>query len=174
MDTEKSYSYWRRSGRRRFKPHTATKLIVTWNWSNLWCGVVPQIEKHLIRVAPAPALGRIIALDDQMTCRAIMTGCMATRRLIATTNVSAGPADSEVNPHAAGFQTLFAAARARGDIPDGAEMQAAFTHDRTAPRLLESPYFAHRAVSVSFRCSVTKASLLCISWRTNQSFRMRT
>jgi len=49
-----------------------------------------------------------------------MTGRMATWRLVATTNVSARPADSEVNPLATGFQTFLATARAWFNLPDGA------------------------------------------------------
>ena len=56
-------------------------------------------------------------------------GCMPTWRLIATTNVSTSPADSEMNPFAAGFQTFLAAARTRSNLPDGVQMRAAFIHD---------------------------------------------
>ena len=105
-----------------------SKLVITWDWSILRCRVVSQVEEHLIRVTPAPALGRIITLDDQMARRMVMSGCMTTGRLIATTNMSAASTDSKVNPYAAGFQTLFAAARARRDRPYGAEMRAAFIH----------------------------------------------
>jgi hypothetical protein len=59
----------------------------------------------------------------------IMAGCMATWRLIATTNMSASPADSEMNPFATGFQTFLAPAHTRSNLPDGAQMRAAFTHD---------------------------------------------
>src|ERR1700722_14620807 len=95
-------------------------LIITWDWSILRCRVVSQVEEHFIHVTPAPALGRIITLDDQVTCRTIMSGCMTPWRLIATTNVSARPANSEVNPFATGFQTLLAAACAWFNLPDGA------------------------------------------------------
>jgi hypothetical protein len=50
----------------------------------------------------------------------IVLGCMTAWRLIATTDMSASPADSEVNPFAAGFQTFLAAARARFNLLDGA------------------------------------------------------
>src|SRR5580704_18891776 len=68
-----------------------------------------------------------------MVCRMIVTGCMTTWRLITTTDVSASPADSEVDPFAAGFQTFLAPSRARCNPPDGAQMRAAFTHDHSAP-----------------------------------------
>ena len=58
-----------------------------------------------------------------------MLGCMTAGRLIATANVSASPADSEVNPLAARFQAFLAAARARFNLPDGAQMRAAFSQD---------------------------------------------
>ena len=103
-------------GPRRTYP---TRLIISWDWSVLRCRVVSQVEEHFIHVTPAPPLGRIITLDDQMTCRTKMTGCMTTWRLIATTNVTARPADSEVNPFATGFQTLLATACAWFNLPDG-------------------------------------------------------
>jgi hypothetical protein len=55
---------------------------------------------------------------------------MTTRRLVATTNVAASSADSEVNPYAAGFQALLATARARFYPADCREMRALFTHDQ--------------------------------------------
>src|ERR1700735_3248757 len=105
-------------------------LIITWDWSILRCRVVSQVEEHFIHVAPAPALGRIITLDDQVMRSMIMTGCVATWRLIATTNVSTSPADSEMKPFATGFQAFLAAAGTRSNLPDGAQMRAAFTHHR--------------------------------------------
>lgn len=63
----------------------------------------------------------------------IMMGCMATWRLIATTNVPATPADSEMNPFAAAFQTFLAAARTWSNLPDGAQMRAAFAHESHRP-----------------------------------------
>ena len=104
-------------------------LIISWDGSVLRCRVVSQVEEHLVHVTPAPAFGRIITLDDQVTGCVIMTGRMTARRLIATTNVSASPADSEVKPFATGFQTFLATARTWSDLSDGAQMCAAFAHD---------------------------------------------
>jgi hypothetical protein len=105
-------------------------LVITRDWSVLWCRVASQVEKHFIHVTPAPTLGRIVTLDDQVTGRTIVSGGMTTWRLIAAPHVSASPADPKVNPYAAGFQTLLAAARAGGNLPYGAKMSAAFTHYR--------------------------------------------
>jgi hypothetical protein len=107
-----------------------TNLIITWDWPVLRCRVVSQVEEDFIHVAPAPAFWRIITFNDQVTGCMIMTGRMTTWRLIATTNVPASPADSEMNPFAAGLQTFLAAASTWSNIPDGAQMRAAFTHDR--------------------------------------------
>src|ERR1700722_11430347 len=109
-----------------------TNLIITWDWSILRCRIVSQVEEHFIHVAPAPTFGRIITLDDQVMCSMIVTGCMAAWRFITTTNMSASPADSEMNPFATGFQTFLAAARTRSNFPDGAQMRAAFTHNQSA------------------------------------------
>jgi len=105
-----------------------TNLIIPWDWSVLQCRVVSQVKEDFVHVTPAPAFGRIITLNDQVTSCMIMMGRMTTWRLIATTNVSASPADSEMNPFAAGFQTLLAPARTRSNLPDGTQMCAAFTH----------------------------------------------
>jgi hypothetical protein len=123
----------------RMTPHNRdpTNLIITWDWSILRCRVFSQVEEHFIHVAPAPAFGRVITLDNQVMRAVIMTGCMATWRLIATTNVSASPADSEMNPFATGFQTFLAAARTWSYLPDGAQMRAAFTHDWCGDRGVE-------------------------------------
>jgi hypothetical protein len=73
----------------------------------------------------------------------IMAGCMATWRLIATTNVPTSPADSEMKPFASGFQTFLAPARTWSNSPDGAQMCAAFTHDWCGHREMpEAPALA--------------------------------
>ena len=56
--------------------------------------------------------------------------------MIAATNMPAGPTDPKVNPGAAGFQTLLAAACAGRDMSDGVEMQATLIHDGTALPLM--------------------------------------
>ena len=72
---------------------------------------------------------------------------MTAGRLIATANVSASPADSEVNPLAARFQAFLAAARARFNLPDGAQMRAAFSQDPDPWSFLgRRRFFDHRRV----------------------------
>jgi hypothetical protein len=77
---------------------------------------------------------------------------MTPWRLIATTNVSARPANSEVNPFATGFQTLLAAACAWFNLPDGAKMRAAFTHrtlrfpPQSGPANLRQRFMVHRII----------------------------
>jgi hypothetical protein len=111
-------------------PGMADSLLeVAWNRSVLRSRVAPQVEKDLVRVTPAPALRRVISLDDQMMSRPIVARRVAARRLIAATHMSAGAADSQMNPGAAGLEAFLAAARARGDFLDGVEMRAFVTHD---------------------------------------------
>lgn len=54
---------------------------------------IGEIERHLVDIAPAPALGRIVAFDDRMLGRMIMLGGVAPGRLIAAADVPAGAAD---------------------------------------------------------------------------------
>ena len=69
--------------------------------------------------------------------RAKMSGCMTARRLIAATHMSASPTYPQVNPGAAGFYALLAAARTRRNGPDRVKMRTVFTHGCTA--LLKGP-----------------------------------
>src|SRR3984885_949724 len=69
-------------------------------------------------------------------CCVIMASRMATWRLIATTNMSASPADSQMNPFAAAFQTFLAASSTGSDLPDGTQMSTAFTHDHQSALLV--------------------------------------
>jgi len=84
----------------------------------LWCDIVAEIEENLIAVAPAPAFGRIVALDDGMARALKMRGRMAVGRGIAAADMAAGPAESQMDPGASHLETFLAAARARLNFPD--------------------------------------------------------
>src|SRR4051812_19438968 len=62
---------------------------------------VRQIEQNFIDIAPAPSLRRIVALDDGMTGGVEMLGGVLVGRIIATADMAAGPADPQMQPHAA-------------------------------------------------------------------------
>jgi hypothetical protein len=52
-----------------------------------------QIDENFVAVTPAPALRRVISFDDGMVRRMEMRSRMLPRRLVATTDVTAGAAD---------------------------------------------------------------------------------
>jgi hypothetical protein len=51
---------------------------------------VGQIERDLVNIAPAPAFGRIIALDDRVGGRVIMFGGVLVGRIVAAADMAAG------------------------------------------------------------------------------------
>src|SRR5581483_9883490 len=85
---------------------------------------VAEVEERLVDIAPAPALRRVVALDDRVLRRVEMLGGVAVRRIVAAADMAAGPAQSEMHPARAGLQAFLAAARARRDTADGRDMGA--------------------------------------------------
>ena len=74
--------------------------------------VVAQVEPDFVDIAPRPALGWIITLDDGMVCGMEMLARVTMGRLIATADMPADEADAKVDPCVADPQTLFAAGSA--------------------------------------------------------------
>ena len=85
---------------------------------------IRQIEHHLIDIAPAPAFRRVVAFDNRMLGGVKMLGRMFVGRIVATADMPAGPADSQMQPDVAGFQALFAAECARCDGFDSGDVLA--------------------------------------------------
>ena len=69
------------------------------------------LEEELIYVTPAPILARLEAPDDRMLGRMEVLGGVPAGRIVAAPDVTALLAQAEVNPAAAGGQTLLAACR---------------------------------------------------------------
>src|SRR3954452_24244065 len=65
---------------------------------------VRQIEHDFVDIAPAPSLRRIVALDDGMASGMEMCGRVLVGRIVAAADVTAGPADPQMQPHAAALQ----------------------------------------------------------------------
>src|SRR5437660_5206728 len=63
-------------------------------------------------VAPAPALGRIIALDHRMAGGVEMFGGVAVGRVVAAAHVPAGAAHPQVHPRRSYLEAFLATARA--------------------------------------------------------------
>ena len=89
--------------------------VVSWDRTTLRGGVVSKVEHHLVDEAPSPTFRRVVTLDDGVLGRVEMLGRVATRRLVATTNVTAGTADPKVKPCFTALQAFLAPQRAWGD-----------------------------------------------------------
>jgi nicotinate dehydrogenase subunit B len=55
-------------------------------------GAIAEIEQDLVDVTPPPALGRVIAFDNGMARLVKMFGGVPVRRIVATADMTAGPA----------------------------------------------------------------------------------
>jgi hypothetical protein len=78
--------------------HRRTRLIIARNRPVLRCGSIRKVEKNFVYITPAPVFRRIVALDDRVRGGVKMFGRMSVRRVIATADVTAGPANPQVNP----------------------------------------------------------------------------
>src|SRR3954462_3038612 len=105
-------------GDRRERARSQKRSIVARDRTVMRGLPVRQIEQDFIDIAPAPSLRRIVALDDGMTGGGEMLGSVLIGRIVTTADVAAGPADPQMQPHAAALEALFAATRARRDIAD--------------------------------------------------------
>src|SRR6267143_4447328 len=94
---------------------------------------VRKIEQHFIDIAPAPAFGRIIALDDRMRRGVEVLGRVLVGGIVATADVTAAAADPQMQPLAAALEAFLATKRARRDIADAGDVSAAFCHPRSLP-----------------------------------------
>src|SRR6218665_519041 len=115
---------------------------------------VAEVEHHLVHPAPAPALGRVIALDHRMARAVEMRPRMAVRAVVAAADMAADPAEPQMHPPVAGLQTLLAAARARYDLLDQMLVRAGFGHGahslgQTRPRSSSSPPPLTRSMATS-------------------------
>ena len=101
------------------------------------CGVgVGQIDETLVDIAPAPAFGRIVALDDRMAAGVEMLGGVPVRRVIAAADMAAGPAQPQSAPRTRRSSGI-PRSRARSASPSRmpADMRASSLAHRCALRL---------------------------------------
>jgi hypothetical protein len=77
---------------------SGTRLIIARNRPVLRRGSIRKVEKNFIYITPAPMFRRIVALNDRVRGGVKMFGRMSVRRVIATADVTAGPANTQVNP----------------------------------------------------------------------------
>jgi hypothetical protein len=88
---------WRKSGN-CCPLASGTRLIIARNRPVLRRGSIRKVEKNFVYITPAPVFRRIVALNDRVRGGVKMFGCMSVRRVIATADVTAGPANTQVNP----------------------------------------------------------------------------
>ena len=80
--------------------------------------LVGKVDFNVVDEAPAPALRRVVALDDGMSAGFKVSAGVTVGRLIATTDMSALAAKPQVHPARSDPQAFLATQRARGDRPD--------------------------------------------------------
>jgi hypothetical protein len=125
--SRRSMEYWPRPSVRLGRSGRAT-LIKARNRSVLKRGSIRKVRNNFAYVTPTPMLGRIVPLNDRVRGGVKMLGRMPVRRVIATADVTAGPADTQVNPGRADLQTFLAASRTRSDVADRCKMRAGLGH----------------------------------------------
>jgi hypothetical protein len=109
-----------------------------WDRAVVGSRTVGEVEHNLVDVAPAPAFGRIVALNDRVARGVEVRTCVPIWRIVAAANVTASSAESQVNPRGAGPQALLATEGARRHVANGAFMGALVGHQvllRYRPRL---------------------------------------
>lgn len=77
-----------------------------------------KIDFDVIDIAPAPALRRVVTLDDGMAARLEVSTGVTVGRLIAATDMPALAAESQVYPTRSDPQAFLATKRTRGDDLD--------------------------------------------------------
>jgi hypothetical protein len=90
--------------------------------------VLAEIDHHFIHEAPAPAIRWIESFHHWMARCMEVFGGMSVRRGVATANVPAYAAQSEVDPVTTNLQTFFAAVRGRRHFAELIQMSAFAGH----------------------------------------------
>jgi hypothetical protein len=67
------------------------------------CRPIAEVEHYLVYVTPSPAFGWVIAFDDRVTRLVKMLRGVAVRRVVATPDMAAGPAQAQMQPVRADF-----------------------------------------------------------------------
>jgi hypothetical protein len=92
------------------------------------------LKEQVIRVAIAPLLARFERLDDRVKCGMKVFGRVLIRRAVATANVAAGFAQSQVHPGVARLQAIFTPLRAGRDRPYLIEVETLSSHCPSLPK----------------------------------------
>lgn len=73
--------------------------------------LIGKLHHDLVEIAPAPAFGRVIALDNRMSRGVKMRRRMLAYGLIAASDMAAFPAQAKMHPFLANLQAFFATKR---------------------------------------------------------------
>jgi hypothetical protein len=84
--------------------------------------LIGQVNHDFIDIAPTPAFGRIVSFHDGMTGLVKVGGRVLSDGLVATADMAALAAKTQMHPALPLRQALFAAARLGTDIPDQTNM----------------------------------------------------
>ena len=90
-------------------------------------GLGSRLHHDLVDIAPAPIFARLEAPNDRVGCLMEMTRRMFAGRVVATADVPAGEAKTQVHPPTARLETFFTAlGRSRFDGLNLPEMRASW------------------------------------------------
>jgi hypothetical protein len=117
--------------------HLLNESNVARNRPELGSCIRTEVNEYLIDIAPPPPFRRIIAFNNGVLGRMEMFCRVPVGRLVATANMPAGTADSQVHPVAAGLETLLATLGARMDAPNGSSVGTITAHVDSHPALAE-------------------------------------
>src|SRR3954469_14210930 len=119
--------------------------VIAWNGTKLRRHIAGQVEHHFVHITPAPAFGRIVALDDGMLGAVEMLGGVLAAGLVAAAHMAASAAHPQVKPFPAQLEALLAALGAGRDRGDGIEMGTEFLAHCAATLCAASSWRARKA-----------------------------
>ena len=124
-------------------------------------GAIGEVEHDLVDVTPAPAFGWIIAFDDRVARAMEVLRGVAVRRVVATADMAAGPAETQMDLWRTDFQAFLAAERARCHVANVVGVDAFVGHQclpGLAGSAAPSPASARKACSAARLCALSDGS----------------
>src|ERR1700736_2856623 len=100
------------------------RLVIARDRTVVRRGAIAKVEHQLVHITPSPALGWVITFNDRMARLMKVLRGVAVRRVVATADMSASPAEPQMRPFRTGLQTPLAAERAWRHVANGGGMVA--------------------------------------------------
>src|SRR6266550_3182676 len=72
------------------------RSIIAGNGTVVRCCPIAEIDHYLVDVTPSPAFGWVIAFDDRVPRLVEVLRGMTVRRVVAATDMAAGPAQAQM------------------------------------------------------------------------------